>query len=228
MIVEIWCVRIMLKFDYYFFAFVDPVQSLIQTFTLTLLFKSTLIDDLFKFSLARLAGILFKFGFVLVYLLMTNERINFLFMKKIKDDEIEHEYYIHPSNKEFQKQFSYSTIIFFVTNNIERMFQVRLFTMEQLGFFGFMMSIGDNLHNLLTGTFIEFITNFFNYKFNIFWHSNDKVLENEVFAEIKEVYFQSVKYISIFYQMLLLYGSYMLLDKSAFILFGANYGNQVC
>ena len=224
---DIWCVKILLKFDYYFYAFVDPLQGLIQTLTLTYLFSDPNIDDLLKFSISRITGIVLKLLFVLFYLIINKEDKNFLKMRKVHDSSLEIDYYVHPSTKEFQKTFGVSTFIFFVCNNCERFLQVKLWTVEQLGYFGFLQGVFDNLYNLASAPFVDFISNLFNLKFNLFWLSNDKNIENETIAEIKIVYLKSIKYVFILFQLLFLYASYMLLDPLIHPIFGKNYGNSV-
>ena len=217
----------MLKFDYYFYAFVDPLQALIQTITLTFLFNSPHFDDLLKFTIARFVGIVLKCLFVLGYLVYHHEDKNFLILRKVHDSTLGLDYFVHPSNKEFQKTFGLSTLIFFVCNNCERFLQVRLFSVEQLGFFGFLQGISDNLYTLAGAPFVDFLSNLFNLKFNLYWHCNDTNLANETMLEINLLYLRSLKYVVVFFQLLFLYASFMLLDPMIFPLFGHNYGNYV-
>ena len=173
-----------------------------------------------KFSVSRLIGILLKVLFVYIYLKFKSLNTNFAFLKTIKDTENQTEYFVHPSNKEFQKTLGISGLIFFISNNCERMLQIKLFTNSQLGFFGFISGIGDNLHLMLTAPFLEFTANLFNLKFNLYWSCKTEESRTASLAEIMRVYFNGLKYALIFFQTLFVYASYMLLDKSSFFIFG--------
>ena len=194
---------------------------------LGLFIKMNLFDDLLKFSVARLVGIGLKLLFVLGYLIFRKEDLNFMVLKKIKDPSNHSEYYVHPSNRDFQKSFGTSALIFFVSNNCERLLQLKLFQNTELGFFGFLQGINDNLHLLAGAPFIEFLTNFFNLKFNVYWHSKDQLVEQSVLGQITQVYFTGVKYALVFFQLFFIYGSYMVLDPRSYFIFGSNYGNYV-
>lgn len=227
MVVDVLSIQPLLQFDYYFYSFLDPLQALTQTAVLYLLVPSTALPHLLKFSFSRLTGLVLKLVYVVGYLLYRRQSLIFWRLQPITDPDLKLDYYIHPSSRQFQKSFGISTLIFFASNNIERLLQVRLFSLDELGYFGFLQSTLDNLFLLTCQPVADFLTNFFNLKLNLFWHTDDPALRANILAETRSMYLHTVKYIAIFFEMLFVYGSYVFLDSSVYPIFGSNYGNRV-
>jgi len=217
----------LLQFDYYFYTFLDPLQALSQTITLFFLAPSTILPHLLKFSLSRLIGLVLKLVYVVGYLIHHRQSLVFWRLSRIADPDLKLEYYVHPSSRQFQKTFGVSTLIFFASNNMERLLQVRFFSLDQLGYFGFLQSTVDNLFLLTCQPVADFLTNLFNLKLGLFWHTDDPVQRSAILSETSSMYLHTVKYIVIFYELLFVYGSYVLLDNSVLAIFGSNYGTRV-
>lgn len=225
--VELFSVKILLRFDYYFYTFVDPLQSLSQTVILALLFPVASMDGLTKFGVSRLIGLALKLAYVVLYSLLKQERLDFWRPRPLRDPNTGQVYYIHPSSKDFGKAFGGSTLVFFITANIERFLQARLFTLSDLGFFGFLQSTVDNLFGLIVNPLSEFLSNFFNLKLAVYLNNPDRSAAEQSFSEAKAMYLRVQRYIIIVFQMICLYGCYMFLDRSSQTIFGKNYGTRV-
>lgn len=213
-----------LEFDYYFYTFLDPLQTLTQTLSLYCMASSPAIPNLLKFSLSRILGVSVRLAYVVVHHLLRRLSLNFWTLRRIHDPHLKADYLVHPSAKAFQRTFGVSTLIFFVSSNFERVLQVHYYSLEQLGLFSFIQSTVDNLWLLTCQPLSDFLGNFFNLKMSLFHAADDVPLRAGLLAEVRSMYLHSVKYILLFFQLFVLYGSFVLLDHSALGLLGSNYG----
>lgn len=185
------------------------------------------MEGLIKFGVSRLIGLTLKLLYVIFYSVLKKERLDFWRPRPLRDPNTSQPYYIHPSSKDFGKAFGGSTLVFFASANVERFLQARLFTLADLGFFGFLQSTIDNLFGLIVNPLSDFLSNFFNLKLAQYLNNPDRTAAEQSFSDAKSMYLRVQRYILMSFQLFCLYGCYMFLDRSSQSIFGKNYGTRV-
>lgn len=226
-VVEVWLTQLILKFDLYVVSITDPLEGLSYTVLLGGLIWLGRFDDIVKFAIARTCSLALKFAIIRIYLAKTNQKIEVLKPIPIEDHANRTKYYVHPSTKEYCIQYSYTSVIEFVYDNLERLVQVTMLSLNDLGAYTLILNIGRNLTNMFLSPFVDFFTNLFNLKFSEFIVTVEPKRLVELADELKNNLFKSVKYSLIFHQLLAIYAHYLFIDESIYGVFGSKIGQKV-
>ncbi len=184
-------------------------------------------NDIVKFAMSRSLSLLTRMIIIFVYLVRCKKYVPFSKPVMIQDKIECIEYYVHPSSKKFCVQFSLSSIMGFIFNNVERMIQVAYLSLKDLGIYTLIVNMGDNLINMFMAPFIDFFANLFNLKFNDYIVSNDSQRITEIGNELKISLQNSMKYGLMFHQLIYLYSNYLFKDESIYRIFGQKLGQKV-